>query len=228
MCGRYVLHADPALLARAFGVAEWPDYETSWNVAPTDLIPAVTIEEGTRRAALYRWGLVPFWAKEIGSYSTINARAETAASKPAFRVPFRRRRCLIPAEGYYEWQQRAGGKQPWYIHGVNDELLAFAGLWDRWRRPDGDTLRSAAIVVTDANADTKPIHDRMPVILARKDWERWLDPDNHDTTALAALMRPVPCGQLLAYPVSRRVNSPKNDGPELLEPEKEEGEKRDR
>lgn len=218
MCGRYALYADAALLEALFELAEVPPFKASYNVAPTAAIPAVTVEEGERRAALYRWGLVPFWSKEIGKYSTINARAETVASKPTYRVPFRDRRCLVPANGYYEWQAGPGGKQPFYIHAADEDLLAFAGLWDRWRPPDGEMLHSAAIVVTAANADTKKIHDRMPVILAREDWDAWLDPDNHDTAALAKLLRPAPGASLAARPVSTRVNSPRNDGPELLEP----------
>lgn len=217
MCGRYALYADRALLEAVFELVEAPDFEASWNVAPTDRIPAVTAEDGKRRAALYRWGLVPFWAREIGNFSTINARAETLAERPAFRVPFRERRCLVPANGYYEWQQRPGGKRPFYLRPAADGLLAFAGLWDRWRPPQGETLCSAAIVVTEANDDTRWIHERMPAILAREHWDAWLDPGNRDTQALAALLRPAPRGLLAVRPVSTRVNSPRNDGPQLVE-----------
>ena len=222
MCGRYALYADKALLETVFELEETPDYEASWNVAPTSAVPAVTMQDGRRRAGLYRWGLVPFWAREIGRYSTINARAETLASRPAYRVPFRERRCIVPANGYYEWQAGPGGKQPYYIHPADGGLLAFAGLWDHWHQPEQETtLHSMAIVVTAANEDTRTIHERMPVVLPREAWEDWLDPDNHDTKTLADLLRPAPAGYLDAYPVSRRVNSPKNDGPELLDrPEK--------
>lgn len=204
------------MLEAVFEVARVPHFEASYNVAPTDPIIAVTAEEGGRRAGLYRWGLVPFWAKEIGRFSTINARAETLADKPAFRTPFKRRRCLVPANGYYEWQQRPGGKQPYYIHAADDGLLAFAGLWDAWHAPGGETLRSAAIVVTGANAATRAIHDRMPVILGRRDWDTWLDPGNEDTNSLSALLRPAPDELLNAHPVSIAVNSPKNDTPACI------------
>lgn len=213
MCGRYALYADKALLESVFDVAGVPDFDASYNIAPTDAIVAVTANERGRTAGLYRWGLVPSWAKEIGRFSTINARAETLAEKPAFRTPFRKRRCLVPANGYYEWQVRRGGKQPYYVHAADDALLAFAGLWDAWRAPGGETLRSAAVVVTAANADTRAIHDRMPVILASEDWDMWLDDGNGDTTTLSALLRPAPAGSLTAHPVSTAVNSPKNDTP---------------
>ena len=216
MCGRYALYADQALLEAVFEMAGVPDFGASYNIAPTDPILAVTAKEGARAAGLYRWGLVPFWAKEIGRFSTINARAETLADKPAFRTPFKRRRCLVPANGYYEWQQRPGGKQPYYIHAADGGLLAFAGLWDLWHAPGGEAVRSAAIVVTGANADTRAIHDRMPVILGRRDWDAWLDPGNEDTASLSALLQPAPADLLAAHPVSTAVNSPKNDTPACI------------
>ena len=211
MCGRYALYADQALLETVFEVAEVPYFEASYNIAPTDPVVAVTAEGDRRVAGLYRWGLVPFWAREIGRFNTINARAETLAEKPAFRTPFKKRRCLVPANGYYEWQQRPGGKQPYFIHAAHDGLLAFAGLWDTWRSADGTSLHSVTIIVTAANADTGAIHDRMPVILARKDWDAWLDRDNGDIQALSALLKPAPAHALTAYPVSIAVNSPKNN-----------------
>lgn len=216
MCGRYALYADQALLEAVFDVFDVPDFDASYNIAPTDPIIAVTAEEGRRAAGLYRWGLVPFWAKEIGRFSTINARAETLTQKPAFRTPFKKRRCLVPANGYYEWQPRPGGKQPYYIHAADDGLLAFAGLWDSWRSPGGETVNSATIVVTGANTDTRAIHDRMPVILARKDWGTWLDRNNNDTKALSTLLHPAPEDFLAAYPVSTAVNSPKNNTPACI------------
>lgn len=216
MCGRYALYADQALLESVFEVAEIPPFEASYNIAPTDPIVVVTAEEGRRAAGVYRWGLIPFWAKEIGRFSTINARAETLTEKPAFRTPFKKRRCLVPANGYYEWQARPGGRQPYYIHAADDDLLAFAGLWDTWRSPEGESLRSATIIVTGANTDTRAIHERMPVILARKDWDDWLDSGNEDTKALSALLAPAPEHVLAAYPVSTTVNSPENDSPECI------------
>ena len=216
MCGRYALYADQALLESVFEVVEVPDFEASYNIAPTDPIVAVTAEGNRRMAGFYRWGLVPFWAREVGRFSTINARAETLTEKPAFRTPFKKRRCLVPANGYYEWQQRPGGKQPFYIHADDDGLLAFAGLWDTWRTPDGQSLHSATIIVTGANADTRAIHDRMPVILAPKDWDAWLDRNNEDTQALSALLRPAPEHVLEVHPVSTAVNSPSNDTPACI------------
>lgn len=216
MCGRYALYADKALLETVFDLADVPDFRSSYNIAPSEPILAVTAVGGRRRAARYRWGLVPFWAREVGRFSTINARAETLAEKPAFRVPFRRRRCLVPANGYFEWQRRAGGKRPFYIHAADERLLAFAGLWDQWRAPDGDELLSATIVVTTANADTRAIHDRMPAILPEQRWDAWLDPDNADTRELAALLGPAPEGRLASRPVSTFVNSPRNDSPECI------------
>jgi len=219
MCGRYALYADRGLVKAVYDLQDVPDFDASYNVAPTQSILAVAADETGRHADLYRWGLVPFWAKEIGKYNTINARAETVASKPMYRAPFKERRCLIPASGYYEWQAVAGGKQPYFIHAADNDLLSFAGVWDRWKQPDGETLLSAAIIVTAANPDTREIHDRMPVILPRETWDAWLDPKNHDTKALQGLLKPAPKGALASRPVSTRVNSPRNNGPELLEKE---------
>lgn len=216
MCGRYALYADKGLVEAMYGLDTATHYDASYNVAPSQDILAVTADATGRHADLYRWGLVPFWAKEIGKYSTINARAETVASKPVYRAAFKAHRCLIPANGYYEWQMRPGGKQPYFIHAVDDDLLSFAGVWDRWSRPDGTALLSAAIIVTEASADTRPIHDRMPAILPRETWQQWLDPENRDTATLQSLLRPTPPGALACRPVSTRVNSPRHNGPELL------------
>lgn len=222
MCGRYALYTDPRKIAETFGLEAPVEYHVSYNIAPTQDILCITQNEaGARLGGLYRWGLVPFWSKEIGRYSTINARAETVATKPTYREPFKKRRCLIPANGYFEWQARPGKpKQPYFIHPKDEGLIAFAGLWDRWKRPEGPELKSASIIVTTANQDTKPIHDRMPVILPQEVWDVWLDIENHEAKALERLLRPAAPRFLEAEPVSTRVNSPKNQGPELLSQER--------
>jgi putative SOS response-associated peptidase YedK len=169
MCGRFVLYSDQFSLAQRFEVEALPELHPRYNVAPTQSIPIVREESGKRRFALARWGLIPHWAKDekIG-YHTINARAETVTSKPAFRNAFKYRRCLIPADGFYEWAVVPGSKtkQPWFIALRDREPMAFAGLWERWRSPEGEDLESCSIIVTDANDLMRPIHDRMPVVLA--------------------------------------------------------------
>lgn len=219
MCGRYALYALPEEIRSRFGLNSAPHYLPSYNVAPSQTILGVAMgPEGEHLLGRYRWGLIPHWAKEIGRYSTINARSETVASKPAYREPFREHRLLIPASGYYEWKQQGDGKQPYFIHPRDNQLLAFAGLWDRWRPPTGhgETLVSAAIIVTEANSDTRSVHERMPVILSPDHWDIWLDPEQQNTDTLEALLRPAPAGTLDAYPVSTAVNSPRNNQAELL------------
>jgi len=171
-----------------------------------------------------RWGLVPSWAKDLSiGDRLINARAEGLASKPAYRRAFERRRCLMPADGFYEWRVIPGRKQkqPYFIARADREPMVFAGLYEVWRdRSDADApwVRSCVIVTTDANEKLAPIHDRMPVVLPETAWGEWLDPDNHDTTTLTRLLVPAPADEFLAYPVSTLVNKPGNQGPELLDP----------
>jgi putative SOS response-associated peptidase YedK len=186
------------------------------NIAPSTPVLAVREAEGRRLGGLLRWGLVPHWAKEekIG-YSMINARAETVSSKPAFRDAFRRRRCLMPASGFYEWRQGPGGKQPYYIRGRDEDLMAFAGVWERWTSPEGRKIETCAIIVTEANELVRPIHDRMPVILGEDTWRSWLD-GGTPTEALRAMLTPCPSAWLTAYPGSADVNSPRNDSEALL------------
>jgi len=221
MCGRFALTSDPRKLARKFGAELPADLSPRYNVAPSQNIPILRQEGEGRRFALARWGLVPAWAKDrnFGGYSTINARAETVASKPAFRNAFRQRRALIPADGYYEWQAQAHAKlkQPWFIGRKDGEPMAFAGLWEHWTSPEGETLDSCCIIVTDANELTRPIHDRMPVILDQKHWEIWLDPANHDTSVLQALLQPYAAEAMTTWPVSTRVNNPRHDASDCLE-----------
>ena len=220
MCGRFALYSDPFALAKRFQAEALPALRPRYNVAPTQNIPIVRAEEGKRRFALARWGLIPHWAKDtkIG-YHTINARAETVAEKPAFRNAFKRRRCLIPADGFYEWQAIPGSKvkQPWFIVLRDREPMAFAGLWEQWRSPEGEELESCSIIVTDANELMQPIHERMPVILAPGDWNAWLETDNKDAGGLQNLLKPYSAEDMAAWPVSMKVNSPRNDVEECVE-----------
>jgi putative SOS response-associated peptidase YedK len=229
MCGRFVQASSPELLVERFGVDELaaPAHEPSYNVAPRANVYAVRdrAEDNGRRRYLseLRWGLIPSWAKDakIGD-RMINARAESLADKPAYERAFRRHRCLVPAEGFYEWQRRGSRKQPMFIHRRDGEPMAFAGLWAAWRDPQGDDpgggwLRSCAIVTTNANDTVAPLHDRMPVVLEERDWDRWLDPDAADVDGLTRLLRPADDELLFAYAVGTAVNSADNDGPELVE-----------
>jgi putative SOS response-associated peptidase YedK len=220
MCGRFALYSNPSTLARRFEAETIPGMEPRYNVAPTQNIPIVREEGEKRRFALARWGLIPHWAKDIKiGYSMINARAETVASKPAFRNAFRYRRCLIPADGFYEWQAIAGSKvkQPWFIALRDREPMAFAGLWVQWQSPEGEELESCSIIVTDANEIMRPIHDRMPVILALDDWGAWLKSEAKDAQVLQNLLKPYPAEHMDAWPVSTTVNSPRNDSVECME-----------
>lgn len=220
MCGRFALYSDSFTLARRFEADAPPELSPRYNVAPSQNIPIVRDEGEKRRFALARWGLIPSWAKDMKiGYSTINARAETVASKPAFRNAFRHRRCLIPADGFYEWQVIPGSKikQPWFIVLVDREPMAFAGLWERWRSPEGEELESCSIIVTKANEIMRPIHDRMPVILAPCDWDAWLEPEAKDARGLQGLLKPYSTEGMAAWPVSTKVNSPRNDSVECME-----------
>jgi putative SOS response-associated peptidase YedK len=220
MCGRFALYSDPFTLARRFEADAPAELSPRYNVAPSQNIPIVRDEGEKRRFALARWGLIPHWAKDMKiGYSTINARAETVASKPAFRSAFRHRRCLIPADGFYEWQVIPGSKikQPWFIVLVDREPMAFAGLWERWRSPEGEELESCSIIVTEANEIMRPIHDRMPVILAPCDWDAWLEADAKDAGGLQGLLKSYSAEGMAAWPVTMKVNSPRNDSVECIE-----------
>jgi putative SOS response-associated peptidase YedK len=230
-----VTASSPTLLAEQLHVDEVriadADVEPNYNVTPRTEVPVVAervSDDGDRLRVLdrVRWGLVPSWAKDVSvGDRLINARAEGLAEKPAYRKAFERRRCLMPADGFYEWRVVPGStakrkpKQPYFIARADREPMAFAGLYEVWRDrtdPDAPWIRSAAIVTTSANEKLAPIHDRMPVVLAERDWAEWLDPENRDTTNLARLLVPAPSDEFLAYPVSTLVNKPDNQGPELL------------
>jgi putative SOS response-associated peptidase YedK len=221
MCGRFALFTSPEALARLFGVAEAPALEPRYNIAPTQNIAAVRIapERKAREWALLRWGLVPFWAADprIGS-RLINARSETAAEKPAFRHAFRLRRCLVPADGFYEWQRLAREKRPYFIRLRERETFAIAGLWEEWRGPEGAAIASCTLLTTEANALMRPLHDRMPAILPPQDYDLWLDPDVQRPEALLPLLKPYPAEAMIAYPVRPLVNNPANDSPLCVEP----------
>lgn len=216
MCGRYTVRGILPV-AELFGVVMPPEFVPRYNVAPTQDVPVVRAAEGSgRRADLLRWGLVPSWAKDpaVGN-RMINARAETAAEKPAFRDAMKRRRCLVAADGFYEWRpDPAGGKrkQPHFIRMRGDRPFAIAGLWERWGQ-GGEELESFTILTTSANELVSPIHDRMPVIIAPADFDRWLDP-SVAATDVQGLLAPFPADEMEAYPVSTRVNSPSNDDAE--------------
>ena len=225
MCGRFTSTTPADQVAEHFGVEETAVGERAprWNVAPTDPVLAVVERDGTRRMGEMRWGLVPFWAKDpsVGS-RMINARAETIATTSAYSRPFERRRCIVPADGFYEWQARPDrkAKQPFHIRRVDGEPLAFAALWDSWRPQRGSDegrLVSTVIITTSANDVLRPIHDRMPVVLPPAAWAAWLDPDNADVEALAELLVAAPEALLEAVPVSSAVGNVRNDGPELVE-----------
>ena len=215
MCGRYTLTVPVDRLAGEFdldgGVGE---LSPNYNVAPTQSVATVLAENGGRRLEMLRWGLVPSWADdpEIGS-RMINARAETAPEKPSFRSAFKRRRCLIPADGFYEWKREEGGKQPFYFHMEDGRPFAFAGLWEEWH----DELRTCAILTTSPNEVAAKIHNRMPVILPREDYDAWLDPEA-EKEELVSLLRPYPGDDLETFPVSRFVNSPRNNDERCVEP----------
>ena len=216
MCGRYVQTMPAEVLRQLFQTAGAPpNLAPSWNVAPTQAAPVVRRhpETGERRLDLLRWGLLPRWSKDPkGARQPINARAETVASSPMFHEAFAKRRCLVPADAFYEWKVEPGsGKQSMAIAPKSGEGMAFAGIWEGCRGEGGEAVRTFAIVTTDANATMRAVHDRMPVVLAPDDWAEWLEGEDP-----AALLRPAPDDLLRFWPVSKAVNSPRNNGPELL------------
>jgi putative SOS response-associated peptidase YedK len=229
MCGRYVSATPPDELARYFGAAPADReelIEPNYNVAPTDDVYVVFEREHERHLDVFTWGLVPRWAKDpkIGS-RMINARADGLADKNAFRFAFERKRCIVPADGFYEWKKTGGAgaasarKQPIYIHRADGAPMALAGLWESWRAdPDAPVLRTCTIITTTPNDKMAAIHDRMPVVLEQEWWASWLDEDNRDLDALGALLVPVADDAMELHPVSNEVNKVTNDGPQLIAP----------
>ena len=222
MCGRFTRTVDLKTVAQRFGVPtameEIKSSRPRYNIAPTQAVIVVG-DDGRRYLTQMQWGLIPSWAKDpsIGN-RMINARAETLAVKPAFRVALRKRRCLVVADGFYEWQQRERGKQPVYIVLRSREPFGFAGLWDTWTAPEGEEIKSCTIITTEANELLKPIHDRMPVILNRDAEALWLDPTIQDPAKLLPLLKRYPAEDMELYPVSRLVNSPQHDTPDCIVP----------
>ena len=221
MCGRFTLTIDPAHLQEAFPWAVIPnDLSPRFNIAPSQPV-AVIPNTGDNILSMYQWGLIPSWSKDpaIGD-RMINARAESLAVKPSFRNAYRRRRCLILADGFYEWKQSPGlkSKQPVYIRLINNHPFAFAGLWEHWTSPDGSEIRSCTIITTQPNSLLLTIHNRMPVILPTETFSQWITPADLPAIQLNELLAPYPAEEMIAYPVSKMVNSPRFDSPDLIKP----------
>ena len=219
MCGRFYLDVTADQLANYFELPALPGLASRYNIAPSQDVIAVRVGEQGREWVNLHWGLIPFWAKDAKfGYRTINARAETVDTKPSFRAAFKSRRCLIPGSGFIEWQAVQDGKQPYCIHPKSGPLFAFAGLYEHWESEAGKIIDSCTIIVTEANAVVAPIHDRMPVIIKPEDFATWLDPALQNPTQLKPLLKPYPAEETALYPVSRRVNNPRNDDPTCIQP----------
>jgi putative SOS response-associated peptidase YedK len=222
MCGRYKLSRRKQIIVEHFDCVDWQDgWSPRYNIAPTQPIPVIRQhpKEPVRQLSLMKWGLIPSWAKDMsGAARMINARSETAGAKPAFRDALKSRRCLIPADGFYEWMRTGKTKQPYCFEVNRGELFAFAGLWERWRDPSGQWIKSCAILTTTPNAVTSAIHDRMPVILDRDSYDLWLDPGMQNVSAISDLLKPFDPLMMRCYPVSTRVNSVANDDAECSTP----------
>jgi len=226
MCGRFTLRAPASVVAEHFAVFDMPPFSPRFNIAPSQ--PVVVVRLDPQRTppqmgtANLRWGLIPSWAKDpaIGN-RMINARWETAAGKPAFRAAFRRRRCLVAADGFYEWQRTGKQKQPYFIRMHDESPFAFAGLWEAWEGPDHSFIESCTLLTTEPNELIRPIHNRMPVILAAEAYQQWLDPDVQNPDQLAPLLPPYPSKEMVADPVSTYVNSPAHDDPRCIEPQRD-------
>jgi len=221
MCGRFTLTLAPEELQAAFPNFHIPpDLPPSYNIAPSQPIPVI-INDGKGQLDFFRWGLIPSWTKpdKLGKYSLINARSETAAEKASFKASFRRRRCLILADGFFEWSKSSVGKSktPYYITMKDQTPFTFAGIWDIWNSPEGDSLRTACILTTTPNEIVKPIHDRMPVILPNSSHQAWLAQDETNPEKLQPLLTPYAAEAMQAYPVSNYVNSPYNNSPQCIQ-----------
>ena len=220
MCGRYRLARKKEILAETFDVDDDVEWSPRYNVAPGQNVPVVRQDAARplRSISLVRWGLIPFWAKDAkAGYKMINARAKTVASTPAFRDPFRSRRCLIPADAFYEWTKEGNQTSPFCFSMADDSIFAFAGIWDRWRNSDTEWVETCSIITTSANALLSGIHDRMPVVVKPESYDLWLDPGFKRADALHDLLKPFPADAMRYHRVSTRVNSVKNDDPACAE-----------
>jgi putative SOS response-associated peptidase YedK len=226
MCGRYRLSKRKQMVEEYFdtgsfaAAADEADWNPRYNIAPTQPVPVIrqNPKEPRRELSLLRWGLIPSWAKDASGAPLINARSETAATAPAFRDALRSRRCLIPADGFYEWQRNGKVKQPYCFEVNNGELFAFAGLWDGWKDANGQWLKSCSILTTIPNPVTSAVHDRMPVILDKNDYDLWLDPGMKDAIAVSELLKPYDARRMHCFPVSARINHVANDDEECSAP----------
>src|SRR5262245_48400170 len=219
MCGRYAITTAPEAIRALFGYPEQPNFPARYNVAPTQPVPIVRLAEGQRTLTLVRWGLIPAWVKDPRSFTLlINARGESVLDKPAYRNAMRRRRCLFPVDGFYEWKRAGERRTPYFVRPKGGGPMAFAGLWETWIGPNGEEMETAAIVTTQANGTLAPLHDRMPVIVAPDAFDFWLDAAKVDGETAAALIAPARVDLLEAYEVSPAVNHHANDTPALIEP----------
>lgn len=219
MCGRFALTANPETIQQAFDLTIMPEVMAPrYNIAPTQPVAVIT-NEAPQTLTLLRWGLVPSWSKDLAiGNKMINARGESVADKPAFRAAFKRRRCLIPTDGFFEWRADGSKKTPLFIHMKERELFALAGLWEVWRAADGEELRTCTIITTEPNDFMQSIHNRMPVILRREDYATWLAAGEQPADMLQALIKPFDAASMTAYEVSTAVNRPSNDTPQVIEP----------
>ncbi|MDM9382938.1 SOS response-associated peptidase [Chlorogloeopsis sp. ULAP01] len=219
MCGRFTLSVIPEVLAQAFHLEQVPDIEPQYNIAPTQMVGTVLYnsQNHKREFQQLRWGLIPSWAKDSSmGAKLINARAETVAEKPAFRSAFKRRRCLVVADGFYEWQKQDGKKQPYYFRLQNGQPFGFAGLWEEWESPQKQQIKSCTILTTQANDLLQPLHDRMPVILTEQDYQMWLNCQMQEPEVLQQLLQPYKSEEMIGYPVSTLVNNPKHNSSECI------------
>lgn len=223
MCGRYRLSRRKQIIEEYFDAADWQDdWSPRYNIAPTQPVPVIRQhpKEPIRQISTMRWGLIPYWSKDASSAATtINARSETAAEKPAFRDPLKFRRCLIPADGFYEWKRTGAAKQPYCFEVNEGELFAFAGLWDGWKDANGKWVKTCSILTTTPNAVTSAVHDRMPVILDRESYDLWLDPGMTNVQVISELLKPYNSRLMRSYPISTRINHVANDDEECCLPQ---------
>jgi putative SOS response-associated peptidase YedK len=219
MCGRFTQRAPAERVKKEFQLEEAPSIEARYNIAPTQSVLAIRHSPDGREVVMLKWGLIPAWAKDasIGA-KLINARSETVDEKPSFREAFKRRRCIIPADGFYEWQRTGGKKQPFYFRFKDDRLFGFAGLWDKWRNADGESIETCSILTTEANAILSKVHDRMPVILDPEAYDLWLDEDVRKQDLRKELLCPFAASEMTSYPVSMAINSPQHQGEQLVQP----------